>query len=67
MVAMPSAWSGRHSVTYTGLAPGPRKLLACALIDDGGTRSNLWSSPLIDVVLRPGGNVLTVHLSEPLE
>jgi prepilin-type N-terminal cleavage/methylation domain-containing protein len=67
MVAMPSAWSGRHSVTYTGLAPGPRKLLACAFIDDGGTRSNLWSSPLIDVVLRPGGNVLTVHLSEPLE
>jgi hypothetical protein len=66
MTAMPSTWSGRHSVTYTGLAPGPRKLLACAFIDTAGTQLNKWRSPLIDVELKPGGNVVTVYLTEEL-
>lgn len=67
MAAMPSTWAGRHSITFTGLAPGPRKLLACAFVDDGGTLRNKWRSPLLDIVLKPGGNVVTVYLTEKLE
>jgi type II secretory pathway pseudopilin PulG len=67
MAPWSAAWSGPNGVTYTGLTPGPRKLLACAYIDNGGSPANAWRSALLDVVLKPGGNVVTVHLNEPLE
>jgi prepilin-type N-terminal cleavage/methylation domain-containing protein len=67
MAVVSATWSAQGSVTYTNLAPGPRKLCACAFVDDGGTGSNTWGSPLLDVALKPGGNVVTVYLSEELE
>jgi prepilin-type N-terminal cleavage/methylation domain-containing protein len=67
MAPVSATWSAQGSLTYTNLAPGPRKLCACAFVDGGGTVSNTWGSPLLDVVLKPGGNVLAVYLSEELE
>lgn len=59
-------WADNHSVTYTGLRPGRVQVLACAFVDDGGSLSNQWLSPLVDVVLKPGGNLVTVYLTEEL-
>jgi type II secretory pathway pseudopilin PulG len=59
-------WTAHGSVTFSDLTPGPRKLYAYAFISAGGTR-NAWASPLLDVVLKPGGNVMTVYLTERLE
>ncbi len=67
MATVSATWSAQGSVTYTNLAPGPRKLCACAFVDDGGPVSKAWGSPLLDVALRPGGNALTVYLSEELK
>ena len=59
-------WAGNHSVTYTGLRPGRVQVLACAFVDEGGSLSNKWFSPLVDVDLKPGGNLVTVCLTEEL-
>ncbi len=68
MATMPRTWTGRHHLLYTGLAPGPRKLLACAFVDDGGgTYTNAWHSPVMDVYLQPGANTITLYLGDPLE
>jgi prepilin-type N-terminal cleavage/methylation domain-containing protein len=65
MVLSSPTWSG-HTVTYSGLTPGRRKLLACAFHDSAGTPENAWASQLVDVELKPGGNVVTVYLTEEL-
>jgi hypothetical protein len=59
-------WTAHGSVTFSDLTPGPRKLYAYAFIN-GGTPRNAWASQLVDVELKPGGNVVTVYLTEELQ
>ncbi len=53
--------------SFTGLAAGTRKLLVYGGLIHNSTQTNCWSSGLQTIVLKPGGNVVTVYLTERLD
>ncbi len=63
-LSTPALWSGYHSVTLRGLAPGPKKIYVYGFL--GTSAANKYGSRLIDVDLKPGANLATVYLVEAL-
>jgi hypothetical protein len=65
-----TAISSGGEFSFTGLTPGTRKLLVYGgLIHNPGSgveQTNCWSSGLQTIELKPGGNVVTVYLTEEL-
>jgi prepilin-type N-terminal cleavage/methylation domain-containing protein len=65
-----ASWEAYHRVTFSAVAPGPRKLYAYGY-DSGGPPGppgprNQRGSTVLHVDLKPGSNSLTVHLVEDL-
>jgi hypothetical protein len=59
---------GDVTFSNVNVTPGTRKLLVYGgLIDGSGNKTNCWSSGPQTIELRPGGNVVTVYLTEKLE